>query len=96
MIVVHDGIETKVIDQETKMPLFGAFIYDGFSGDKSPLILARSNEQGELTLKPKRRLEFVTFLGEAMVFLPLWICHEGYKPYRLGARMGWNAWLRSQ
>jgi hypothetical protein len=92
MVVEYDGVETTVIDLETKTPLSDAFVYASFEGyPLVPHVLARSNEQGELTLKPKRRLEFVILMGEGNIDIPLWVCKEGYKPYQVGDRGGWNA-----
>lgn len=91
IFVVHDGIETTVIDRETRMPLPGAFAfeYDGFQ--ESIRVLAHGDEQGKLALEPKRGLEFMPVLVEKIVAQSLWVCKEGYKPYQVGDRGGFFA-----
>ena len=89
--VVHDGLETTVLDAETKKPLPDAFVYDRFENKTGPHVLARSNNFGQLRLEPATRLTFASPLGEALVFQSLWVCKEGYKPVQVGSRSGWNA-----
>jgi hypothetical protein len=89
--VVHDGLETVVLDAETKMPLPAAFAYDGFDSKKTPHVLARSNAYGKLLLEPETHLVITAPLGEAFISQWLWICKEGYKPIQVGNRSGWNA-----
>ena len=93
--VEHDGLETTVIDAETRQPLAEAFVYDGFAyGDDEkgqPRVLSKSNASGQIRLAPRTHLEFVIFLGEAVVHQSLWVCKDGYKPVWVGGRGGWNA-----
>jgi hypothetical protein len=86
IFVVHDGIETTVIDRETRMPLSGAFAFKYVSFQESIHVLAHGDEQGKLTLEPERGLEFSLILAEKIVDQSLWICREGYKPYHVSTR----------
>jgi hypothetical protein len=88
--VVHDGLETTVVDAVTKKPLPGAFVYNGMEPGKKPRVLAFSGHKGEIHLEPERQWRFDFFLGESNVPIPLWVCKEGYEPNRVSFRGGWN------
>jgi|GEM_PF-2416686 len=88
LVVDHDGLETTVIDAETREPLENAVAFNHFG---EPFARARSDRDGKILLAPKQRLEFVPFLGEAVVEMGLWVCKEGYVPFQAGIRRGWNA-----
>lgn len=89
-VIVHDGLETRVVDSVTQTPISGAFVYDRLV-DTRPRMLALSGPGGELLLEPSRTLKFTPLLGEALVLNVLWVCKEGYMPYRVGSASGWNA-----
>lgn len=89
-VIVHDGLETQIVDSVTQAPIQGAFVYDRLV-DAAPRILALSDPGGALLLQPSRKLKLTPLLGEALVFNALWVCKEGYQPYQVGSASGWNA-----
>src|SRR5690606_34246207 len=84
-VIVHDGLDTTVVDQHTRQPLAGVSIIDAGVG------VARSDAQGRVQLAPRRTLKLGPLMGEANVMLSLLACKDGYAPQPVAERRGWNA-----
>lgn len=90
-VLIHDGLQTTVVDAASQAPIADAFVFDRRDKDGRPIILARSNEKGRLSLLPAREFRFVPLLSEASLFLLLTVCKAGYEARTVVTRGGWNA-----
>lgn len=84
-VIVHDGLDTQVLDRQTQQPLAGVAILDG------GVWVAQSDAQGRVQLAPERTLKLVPLMGEANIMLSLLACKDGYAPLPVATRGGWNA-----
>lgn len=84
-VLVHDGLETTVIDALTQQPLAGVVIASGGQ------YLTQSDAQGQVRVAPQRTLKLEPLMGEANVMLNLLACKDGYAPQAVALRGGWNA-----
>lgn len=84
-VLVHDGLDTTVLDQQTQQPLAGVSILD------AGVVVAHSDAQGRVQLAPQRTLKLVPLMGEARISLSLLACKDGYLPTVVAERGGWNA-----
>ena len=84
-VIVHDGLDTTVLDPQTQQPLAGVAILDGGTW------VAQSDAQGRVQLAPERTLKLVPLMGEANIMLSLLACKDGYAPLPVATRGGWNA-----
>ena len=84
-VIVHDGLDTTVVDRHTRQPLAGVSIVD------AGVVVARSDAQGRVQLAPRRTLKLEPLMGEANVMLHLLACKDGYAPQPVAERRGWNA-----
>jgi len=93
-VVIHDGLQTTVVDARTRAPLADAIVFARRDGAGQPIILSRSDQAGRLELEPRSEWKMIPFMGEALVSIMLWVCREGYAPAEIVTRRGWNADLR--
>lgn len=84
-VIVHDGLDTRVLDSQTRQPLAGVSILD------AGVWVAQSDARGRVHLAPERTLKLVPLMGEANVMLSLLACKDGYTPQPVALRRGWNA-----
>jgi hypothetical protein len=80
-----------VVDAGSKAPIADAFVFARRDNQDRPIVLARSDENGKLSLPAEREIQFVVPLGEAIVFLKLTVCKQGYEARELLTGSGWNA-----
>lgn len=94
LVTEHDGLEAVFVSAQTHEPLADVRLYAGQPGSAQG-VLARSDASGRVSITPKRRLEFIVFLGERMTLMSLWACKPGYARLEVAGRMGWNADFRA-
>jgi len=93
--LLHDGLSTTVVDAGSQAPIADAFVFARRDHQDQPIVLARSDANGKLSLPAEREIQFVVPLGEAIVFLKLTVCKQGYKAWELVTGSGWNADFRA-
>lgn len=91
LVTVHDGLEAIFVDAQSQTPIAGVQVYALMPGKPGPQVLGRSDESGQVSIRPRRRLEVVVLLGERMTMLSLWACKSGHERLEVASRMGWNA-----
>jgi hypothetical protein len=94
-VLLHDGLSTTVVDAGSQAPIADAFVFARRDNQDQPIVLARSDENGKLSLQAEREIQFVVLLGEAIVFLKLTVCKPGYEAWELVTGSGWNADFRA-
>lgn len=90
-VVVHDGLLTTVVDAASLAPVADALVFSWRDDQGRPIVLARSDESGRVSLQPEQEIRFVPLLSEGYIPLMLTVCKAGYEAQVLVTRAGWNA-----
>lgn len=90
-VLIHDGLTTTVVDAASQAPIADAMVFARRNNQGQPLVLARSDANGRLSLQPAREIRFIPLLSEGSPFLMLTICKAGYEARAVVTRGGWNA-----